>query len=89
MMQITDLHLGCQQSWPIELQENINTFEKVSCQIQLPRNEINNMDQNQPITTKRRDLLNLLKKACVSWEFCYSVWMEAKNIKDSCIFDLQ
>ena len=26
------------------------------------------MDQNQPITTKRRDLLNLLKKARVSSE---------------------
>ena len=47
------------------------------------------MDQNQPITTKRRDLLNLRKKACVSWEVCYIVWMEAKNINNSCIFNLQ
>ena len=26
------------------------------------------MYRNQPITTYRRDLLNLLKKACVSWD---------------------
>ena len=29
------------------------------------------MDQNQPITTYRRDLFNLLKKADVSWEVHY------------------
>ena len=43
-------------------------FEKISCQSQLPRNQINNMDQNQPITTDRCDLWNPLKIAYVSQE---------------------
>ena len=43
-------------------------FEKISCQSQLPRNQINNMDQNQPITTDGCDLWNPLKIAYVSQE---------------------
>ena len=39
-----------------------------SCQSLISQNEINNMDQNQPITTYRHDLLNLPKETCVSWE---------------------
>ena len=42
--------------------------EKISCPSQLPQNKINNMDQNQPITTDRCDLLNPLKIACISRE---------------------
>ena len=32
------------------------------------------MYRNQPITTYRRDLLNLLKKACVSWDRGGAMW---------------
>ena len=39
------------------------------------------MDQNQPITTKVHDLLNL--------RGLLQCLMEAKNINDNCIFDLQ
>ena len=41
---------------------------QLSIIIIFPWNKINNMDQNQPITTYRCDLLNLLKKARVSRE---------------------
>ena len=85
------LHLGCQQSWPIGLHENSNTFEKVCCRMynyyKMKKTTWIKLSQLQP-----RDVTfwtSVLKKACVSWEVCYSVWMEAKNINDSCIFDLQ
>ena len=48
----------------IEWQESNNTFrELIVKHILLLRNEINNMDRNQPITTYRCDLLNSLKEA--------------------------
>ena len=42
--------------------------EKASCQTYIPVIEINKMHRNQPITTSICDLLNLLKKAHVSWK---------------------
>ena len=63
--------------------------KKVSCQSSLLRNEINNMDQHQLITTYRCDRLNPLKKARVSWEVHNLELMTvAKNINISYILDL-
>ena len=47
------------QSYPIRLQENNNAFQESLLSIII---EINNMDQNQPITTYRRDLWTHWKK---------------------------